>query len=266
MAAISCCERKPESVIVIVIEADAGAPGLAGLAADRKMRAQLDLDGDFARRRGDALADPDVDPRGNVLTGTQRGAAYGAGGRAGRARTQPEPIQTKTAAQLVENAGTTAGQGGGGRSQLQPLAGAELTDVAVEQHAREDLVLRHGRCRAQCHFRRRGNSADMNLCGNVGGARLGDDVEIGIQRCAACKCDPAARYREGLAQQVDATADLIERAADHRCRARSGDRQLAAPLAVEPVPADEYVAGQVDLDVEGRREGWRLVCSGGRGW
>src|SRR5215831_2899233 len=51
--------KSDRSVIVIVIEADAGAAGLAGLPANRQMRAHLDLHGHLARWRRDPLANPD---------------------------------------------------------------------------------------------------------------------------------------------------------------------------------------------------------------
>ena len=41
--------------------------------------------------------------------------------------------------------GTAAGEGAGRRGELQPFPGRDLADPAVEQHARQDLVLRHRR-------------------------------------------------------------------------------------------------------------------------
>src|SRR5215469_7437329 len=242
------------------------------------MRPQLDLDGDLAGRRGHSLADPDRNPGGDVFARAQRGAAGGAaraaarrpsrveraGGRAGRARTQSEPIQTETAAEFIEHPGAATGERGGGRGELKSFAGAELTDATVEQHARQDLVLRHGRGRAQRHFWRRDNSADLDLCGNIGGARLSEDIEGRVELCAALECDPAARYCESLAQQIDAAADLLERSVDRWRRAGAGDCQLAAPLAVEPLPAYKDIAGQVDLYVEGCRQRRCLIRGGGR--
>src|SRR5262249_58510870 len=100
-------------------------------------------------------------------------------------------------AQFAEPPRAAAGESGGGRGELQPFASAELTDAAVEQHTRKDLVLRHGRCRTQRHFGRRGNPADIDLCSDVGGARLGDDIEDGVELRTAVESNPASRYREG---------------------------------------------------------------------
>src|SRR5438105_4086026 len=82
-----------------------------------------------------ALADPDGYSRGDVFSGAEcsasrRAAArrprvQGAGRRAGP---EFEPIETKPPAQLVEHARAAAGEGGGCRSELQPLAGRHLAD------------------------------------------------------------------------------------------------------------------------------------------
>ena len=66
-------EHEKSSVIVIVVEADAGAAGLAGLAADRQMPHYFDLDGDLAGRRRHTLTDPDGNPGGDVFPRAQRG-------------------------------------------------------------------------------------------------------------------------------------------------------------------------------------------------
>src|SRR5207253_3136528 len=105
------------------------------------MRPQLDLDGDLAGRRGHALADPDGDAGCDVFSRAQRGAACGtaarpsrvegAGRRTGRRRTEFEPIEAEAAAQPVEHAWTTAGEGAGRCRELQPFTGAELTDAAL---------------------------------------------------------------------------------------------------------------------------------------
>src|SRR5205823_5234665 len=186
--------RSPKSyrsVIVIVVEADTGAAGLAGLATDRQMPHYFDLDGDLAGRRRHTLTDPDGNSGGDVFPCAQRGPACAAaaarrpsrvqraGRRPARGRAEFEPIRTETASQFIEHPGATARERGRGGGELHSFAGAELTDAAVEQHTRKDLVLRHGRRRTERHFWRRGNSADLNLRGNVGGARLGDDIENG---------------------------------------------------------------------------------------
>src|SRR4029077_18207047 len=76
--------------------------------------------------------------------------------------------------------------------------------------------------------------------------------------------DPAAGQGERLAEKIDAAADLLERPVYGRGRAGAGDCGLAAPLAVQPMPADEDVAGHVDLDVEGGRK--RRWFGDGGGW
>src|SRR5262249_58475772 len=127
------------SVIVIPIEPDAGAAGLAGLSSDRNMRQHLNLDGDLAGGWRDALADPDRDPWGDVFPGAERGAAgrrialtpgvQGSGRRPGGARAQPEPIEAEAAAQAVEHSGTAPREAGGSRGELEPLPGGALTDA-----------------------------------------------------------------------------------------------------------------------------------------
>src|SRR6516164_6164183 len=72
--------RSPKSdylVIVVPVDPEAGAAGLAGLPADGHMRQHLDLDGDLAGGWRDTLADPDGNPRGDVFPGAERGAAGG---------------------------------------------------------------------------------------------------------------------------------------------------------------------------------------------
>src|SRR5208282_6639834 len=69
--------------------------------------------------------------------------------------------------------------------------------------------------------------------------------------------------REGLAEEIHATADLLQRPGDDRRGAGPGDRQPAAPFAVEPVAAHKDVAGHADLDVERRRKRRWLVRGGG---
>ena len=105
----------------------------------------------------------------------------------------------------------------------------------------------------------------MDLRGNVGGARLGNDIENGVELRAAIERDHAARYCESLTQYIDAAFDLLQRSADRRRRAGASYRQLAAPLAVEPMTTDKDVAGHVDRDVE---RGWerRLLVRSGGGW
>jgi hypothetical protein len=139
-------------------------------------------------------------------------------------------------------------------SELQPFARGDLADPAVEQHTREYLVLRHDRRRTQCNRWRRGKTADIDLRGDIGGARLGDDVENRIKLGAAVKGDRAAGQGEGLAEQIDAAADLLERAVDRRRSTGAGDRQLAAPFAFEPMAAHKDIAGHINLDVERRRK------------
>src|SRR6267378_7302152 len=200
--------KSDRSVIVVVVDTDAGAARLTGLPADRQMRAHLDLHRDLARRRRDALADPDRDPRRDVFSGAQRGATrraaagrpgvQGAGRQPGRARAEFEPIEPEPATQAVENTRPAACEGGGRGSELQPFARGDLADPAVEQHTREYLVLRHDRRRTQCNRWRRGKTADIDLRGDIGGARLGDDVEDRVELGAAVKGDRAAGQREGL--------------------------------------------------------------------
>src|SRR6516165_170084 len=183
------------------------------------MRQHLDLDGDLAGGWRDALADPDRDPWGDVFPGAERGAAgrrialtpgvQGSGRRPGGARAQPEPIEAEAAAQAVEHSGAAARKASGRRGELEPLSGGDLTDALAEQHAREDLVLRHDRRRGQRHRRRRGKTADIYLSGDVGGGRLGDDVEGRVELVATVKGDPAAGQGEGLAKEIDAAADLL---------------------------------------------------------
>src|SRR5204862_3741048 len=155
--------------------------------------------------------DPDGDPGGDVFPCAQRRAACAAaaaaarrpsrvqraGRRPARARTEFEPIQTETASQFIEHTWATARERGRGRGELHSFAGAELTDAAVKQHARKDLVLRHGGRRSERHFRRRGNSADLNLRGDVGGARLGNYIQNGIELRATVKgnCAPSQSER-----------------------------------------------------------------------
>src|SRR5437762_574869 len=55
------------SVIVVVVEAEAGAAGLAGFAADRQVGAHLDLHRDLACRWRQTLADADRDPWRDVF-------------------------------------------------------------------------------------------------------------------------------------------------------------------------------------------------------
>jgi hypothetical protein len=140
------------SIIVIVVEADPGAAGLSGLALDRQMRPQLDFHGNLAGRRREPLTDADGYPRSDVFPGAQSRAArcaagrsprvQGAARRSGRAGAEFEPIEVEAAAQPIEHAWTAAREGAGRCRQLQPFPGTELTDTPVEQHAREDLILR----------------------------------------------------------------------------------------------------------------------------
>src|SRR6266436_3772788 len=238
------------------------------------MRPHLDLHGDLARRRRDALADPDGNSWGDVFPGAQRSAArraaarrprvQGAGRRPGRAGAELEPIEPETPAQAVEHAGAAAGERARRRSELQPFAGGDLANPTVEQHSRKDLVLRHDWRRAQSDRRRRGKTADVDLRRDVGGARLGDDVENRVELRATVEGDRAASYREGFSQQIDAAADLFERAIYRGGGTGPGDRQLAAPFAFEPMAAHKDVAGHVDRDVERRRKRRWLVRRLGR--
>src|SRR5262249_33835123 len=130
------CQIILASIIVIVIDAEAGAAGLAGLAADRQMRPHLDFDRHLAGWRRDALADADRNAGCDVFAGAQRGAAGGAarGGprvqraarRAGRAGAEIEPVEAEAAAQLVEHPQAAAGKRAGSRGKLEPLRRGEL--------------------------------------------------------------------------------------------------------------------------------------------
>src|SRR5207244_12917152 len=103
----------------------------------------------------------------------------------GRARAEPEPVEAEAAAQAVEDTGTASGERTGRRGKLEPLAGRDLADPTVEQDARQDLVLRHRGCRRQCDRRRRSKTADVDLCCDISGARLGNDFENRVELRAA---------------------------------------------------------------------------------
>jgi hypothetical protein len=147
----------------------------------------------------------------------------------------PEPKLNQSrpdaATQAIEDSRTTAGKDPSGRGELQSLACRELTHSTVEQHAREDLVLRYGGRRRERDRRRRGDTADRDLGRDVGGARFGGDVENRVELCRTAKGDRAASQREGLAEQIDAAADLLQGAGDDRSGARPGDFQPPAPFA-----------------------------------
>src|SRR5207237_1237058 len=124
--------------------------------------------------------------------------------------------------------------------------------------------LRHDWYRAQSDRRRRGKTANVDLRRDVGRTRLGGDVENRVELRATVEGDRAASNREGFPQQIDAAADLFERAIDRRRGTGPGNRQLAAPFAFEPVAAHKDVAGHVDRDVERRWKRRRLLRGSGR--
>src|SRR6185312_16888931 len=82
----------------------------------------------------------------------------------------------------------------------------------------------------------------------------GDDVERRIDLAGAVEADRATRQLEILAEQREIAAHHLERADDDRRGAGSRYRDLAAPFAVEAATADEDLAGQLDDDVERRRQ------------
>ena len=94
----------------------------------------------------------------------------------------------------------------------------------------------------------------MHAHRQVLGLAVGREIQLGIDGATADEHDLAGLDLERLPHQIDASAHDLELAGDIRRRQRSADPQFAAPLRVDPAPAQEGASGDLDGQPERHRQ------------
>src|SRR5438876_7675904 len=104
-------------------------------------------------------------------------------------------------------------------------------------------------------MRARQPAGECCLRADVAGDVFGQEVDPGLAGGAGWEADGSAANDEILAENIERSADSLETAVDRRRSAVSGDRNLAAPFAVEAVAAHEGLARHRHFKVQANRNG-----------
>ena len=161
------------------------------------------------------------------------------GGAALLRRDDVEVVEPGGAADLAHDPRPAAAAGELGRrgGELGELEGREVGGGAVEEDARQHLVLRQRRLGGEGDLRRRHPALDGHDGGDVLRARLGHEVDLRVE--VAHELQRALVEVDALAEDQDAPAAQVELADRLDVGARAPHRHLPADLHVEPAAAHE---------------------------
>ena len=98
-------------------------------------------------------------------------------------------------------------------------------------------------------LRRGCRARDADHCRHIGGARLGEEIELGHEVAAEGHV-PASKV-EPVADDVEIPVTQIESADHIRSSECAGDLDASAEVGVKPAPADDDAAGRGERDVQG---------------